>query len=81
MRRRRRYSVASLLVIRYLLISNGLLLVALGFVSLLYVDRPAGILLAGGFWLFAGLLFGAVPRTDPYRHERVGRRHRRPNLR
>jgi hypothetical protein len=70
--------VASLLVVRYLLISNGLLLVAVGFVSLLYVDRPAGILLAGGFWLFAGLLFGTVPLTDPYRHERIERRTRGP---
>ncbi len=77
MRRRRRYSVASLLVVRYLLISNGLLLIAVGFVSLLYVERPAGILLGAGFWLIAGLLFGGVPRTDPYRHERVPRRRRR----
>jgi hypothetical protein len=75
--RRRRYSVASLLVVRYLLVSNGLILTVVGFVSLLYVERPAGFLLAAGFWLFAGLLFGSVPLTDPYRHERVGRRRRR----
>jgi hypothetical protein len=69
--------VASLLVIRYLLVSNALILTAVGFVSLLYVERPAGFVAAAGCWLLAGLLFGAVPLTDPYRHERVGRRHRR----
>lgn len=79
-RRRRRYSVASLLVVRYLLVSNGLLVIAVGFVCLLYVERPAGFLLAAGFWLLAGLLFGAVPLTDPYRHERPrGRRRRSPD--
>lgn len=77
MRRRRRYSIASLLVVRYLLVSNGLLVIAVGFVCLLYVERPAGFLLAGGFWLLAGLLFGAVPLTDPYRHEQVRGRRRR----
>ncbi len=79
MSRRRRYSLASLLVVRYLLVSNGLLVIAVGFVCLLYVERPAGVLFAAGFWLLAGLLFGAVPLTDPYRHEQVrARRRRRP---
>jgi hypothetical protein len=69
--RRRRDSIASLLVVRYLLVSNGLLLIAVGFMCLLSVERPAGSLFAAGFWVLSGLLFGAVPLTDPYRHEHV----------
>jgi hypothetical protein len=76
-KRRRRYSIASLLVLRYLLVSNGLIVIAVGFVCLLYVERPAGFLLAGGFWLLAGLLFGGVPLTDPYRREELEEKRRR----
>jgi hypothetical protein len=70
----RRRSVASLLVLRYLLISNGLLVAAVGFISLLYVERPAGFVVAGAAWLLAGMLFGCIPFTDPYRSERTNRR-------
>jgi hypothetical protein len=66
--------VASLLVVRYLLVGNGCMVFAVGLISLLYVERPAGILVAAAAWLLAGLLFGAVPFTDPYRHERQNRR-------
>lgn len=69
--------MASLLVIRYLLVSNGILITVIGFICLLWVERPAGFLIAGAAWLASGLLFGAVPYTDPYRHERLEPRDRR----
>jgi hypothetical protein len=68
--------MASLLVVRYLLVGNGCIVSAVGVIAVLYVERPAGILVAAGAWLLAGLLFGAVPFTDPYRHERQNRRQR-----
>jgi hypothetical protein len=59
-----------------LLVSNGCLVTAVGFISLLYVERPAGLLVAAAAWLVAGALFGAVPFTDPYRNEHRGQRKR-----
>jgi hypothetical protein len=58
-----------------LLISHGFLLSAVGFISLFYVERPAGVVAAGGAWLLAGLLFGCIPFTDPYRRDRPNGRH------
>jgi tellurite resistance protein TehA-like permease len=57
----------SLMVVRLLLVSNGLVLAVVGGISLAYVDRPAGLIGAGIFWLAAAILFGCVRRTDPYR--------------
>jgi hypothetical protein len=71
-RRRRRLSPASLLVIRILLVADGLIVAVVGAISALYVERPAGLIFAGGAWLLAVILFGCVRLTDPYRHEREG---------
>jgi hypothetical protein len=76
-RSRRRLSASSLLVIRILLVADGFMLVVVGGISAAFVERPAGVLFAGGAWLASGVLFGCVPFTDPYRHERSGRRARR----
>jgi hypothetical protein len=57
----------SLLAIRLLLVSNGIILTAVGVLFVLYVDRPAGFIGAAGFWAVAAILFGCVRRTDPYR--------------
>jgi hypothetical protein len=65
--RRRTFSVASLLVVRLLLIANAGLVVTVGFLCFLFVDRPAGYILAGLAWAFGGLLVGCLPLTDPYR--------------
>ena len=75
-RSRRRLSASSLLVIRILLVADGFILAVVGGISAAFVERPAGVLFAGGAWLASGVLFGCVPFTDPYRHERSGRRAR-----
>jgi hypothetical protein len=62
-------SATSLMVIRLLLVSNGILVSIVGLLCLLYVDRPSGLVLAGLAWAFAGVLFACVPLTDPYRRE------------
>ena len=63
----RRLSPSSLMILRFLLISDGLIVAVVGLLCVLYVDRPAGLVAAAGAWLLAGLLFGAVRYTDPYR--------------
>jgi hypothetical protein len=64
-----RRSPSTLLVIRLLLIANGLLLGAVGLISFLYVQRPAGLVGAGLVWVTAAVLFGCIRFTDYYRHE------------
>jgi hypothetical protein len=60
-------SIGALLVVRLLLISNGVILVAIGVLYALYGSRPAG-LVVGGLLSALGLgLFACVPLTDPYR--------------
>jgi hypothetical protein len=59
-----------MLVVRFLLVANALVLVEVGFLSLLFVDRPNGVVVAALVWFAAGCLFGCVPLTDPYRAER-----------
>ena len=66
----RRLSATSSVVPRMLLFADGVLLTAIGFVALRYVDRPAGVYLAAGLWLAAAFLFGLLPLTDPYRRDR-----------
>jgi hypothetical protein len=66
---RRRLSASSLLVIRILLVADGIILAVVGGISAAFVERPAGLVFAAGAWLASGLLFGSVPLTDPYRHE------------
>ena len=40
-----------------------------GGIAAAYVERPAGLVFAGGAWLMAGVLFCCLPLTDPYRGE------------
>jgi hypothetical protein len=60
-------SIGALLVIRVLLMANGVILVAIGALYALYGSRPAG-LVVGGLLVALGLgLWACVPLTDPYR--------------
>jgi hypothetical protein len=59
-----------LLVLRLLLIANGLTLLAIGALYAVYGSRPAGLAVGIGL-VAAGLgLFACVPLTDPYRRRR-----------
>ncbi len=60
-------------MIRFLLIANGITLLAIGALYALYGARPAGLVVGGCLAGASALLFACVPLTDPYRHE-----HRRP---
>ena len=71
-----RRSPASLMVIRLLLVSNGILVSIVGLLCFAYVERPSAYWLAGAAWVLAGLLFGCVRFTDPYRPHRARRRPR-----
>jgi len=54
-------------VIRFLLVGNGLVLLAVGALYLAYGQPPGG-LVVGGILVAASLvLFACVPLTDPYR--------------
>ncbi len=64
-------SVRGLLVVRCLLLSNGLLLAALGGLYLLFGARPAGYVIGVLLGLAAVALWLAVPLTDPYRSDRL----------
>ncbi len=65
--------LGALFVLRLLLVSNAVVLTAVGGISLAFVERPAGVIAAAGCWVAAGCLLGLVPRTNPYR---VARRSR-----
>jgi lipopolysaccharide export LptBFGC system permease protein LptF len=62
--------IGVLFVLRLLLVSNAIVVTAVGGLSLAYVERPAGVIGAALCWLFAGCLLGLVPRTDPYRPQK-----------
>ena len=64
-----RRSPSTLMVVRLLLISNGMLLAVVGLVSFLYVQRPAGLVFAGLVWVTAAVMFACIRFTDYYRHE------------
>ena len=74
-RRVGRRSIASLLLIRLLLIANGLTLFTVGVLYLVYGSRPGGFAVGGVLLAAAVLLVSFLPPTDPYRQER--RRSRR----
>lgn len=59
-----RMSVYSLIVVRSLLVFNGLMLTLVGFALGLFMERPAGFFFGIGCWLFAGTLFGLVRYAD-----------------
>jgi hypothetical protein len=66
----RRRSIGSLLLIRVLLIANGLTLLTIGALYVIYGSRPGGLAVGGVLIAGAVLLFSCIPLTDPYRHER-----------
>jgi type IV secretory pathway TrbD component len=59
-----RMSVYALLVIRSLLVFNGLLLTLVGFVLAVFMERPAGVVFAAVCWVTAGALFGLTRFAD-----------------
>jgi hypothetical protein len=63
-------AIGGLIVLRLLLIANGLILLAIGALYVVYGSRPAG--LAVGITLVAAgvALWACVPLTDPYRRRR-----------
>ncbi len=63
-------SIGSLLVIRFLLLANGLTLLAIGVLYVLYAARPGGAVVGACLGVVAVLLFCCVPLTDPYRRRR-----------
>lgn len=65
-------SIGSLLVVRFLLIGNGTVLLAIGVLYLVYGGRPGGLVVGGLLVSAAVGLFACVRLTDPYR--RRGRR-------
>jgi type IV secretory pathway TrbD component len=60
-------------VLRALLLANGLLLAVVGFLAARYVTHPPGIVVGFAFWIGAIGLWAMLPLTDPYRHERARR--------
>jgi type IV secretory pathway TrbD component len=72
MRRRKRggLSIGLSLVLRSLLLANGVLLLVLGGLATAYVNHPPGYVVGIALWLVAIGLFSLMPLTDPYRHER-----------
>jgi len=69
-RRRRGLSPGASVVLRALLLGNGVLLAVVGFLAAHYVTRPPGIVVGAAFWVGAVVLWSMLPLTDPYRHER-----------
>jgi hypothetical protein len=61
------------MVLRLLVVSNAVVVSAVGGLCLAYVERPAGQIGAAACWAFAAGLLGLLPLTDPYRVPR----HRR----
>ena len=59
-----RMSVYALIVIRSLLVFNGLALTLVGFVLGIFMEHPAGLIFAIGCWLVAGVLFGLTRFAD-----------------
>jgi hypothetical protein len=59
-----RMSVYALIVIRSLLVFNGLALTIVGFALGVFMERPAGLIFAAGCWTAAGALFGLTRFAD-----------------
>jgi hypothetical protein len=72
--------IAGWIVVRTILVADVFLLVVAGFISVVWVSPPAGIIAAGVMWLAAGGLLALLPLTDPRRvEERWYRKHHGPN--
>jgi hypothetical protein len=57
-------SVHALIVIRSLLVFNGLALTLVGFVLGIFMEHPAGLFFAINCWLVAGVLFSLTRFAD-----------------
>jgi hypothetical protein len=60
---------AGWIVVRTILVADVILLVVSGFIALVWVAAPGGILVAATLWLLAGGMLALLPYTDPYRVE------------
>ena len=65
--------VRALLVLRLLLVSNAIVLGAVGGICFAFVEHPAGIVAAVGAWAVGAGLLTLLPLTDPYREPRERR--------
>ncbi|MDQ1355928.1 MAG: hypothetical protein QOF20_2300 [Acidimicrobiaceae bacterium] len=63
-------NLGTLFVLRLLLVSNALVMTAVGGIALAFVERPAGVIIAAGCWVLACVLLCLLPLTDPYRRPR-----------
>ena len=54
-------------MIRFLLVGNGVALLAIGALYIAYGARPSGLVVGGVLVSASLLLFGCVRLTDPYR--------------
>jgi hypothetical protein len=62
--------LGTLFVLRLLLVSNAVVVTAVGGIALAFVERPAGVIIAAGSWAIAFSLLCLLPLTDPYRRPR-----------
>lgn len=69
-RRGGRPSLETLLVVRILIVSNGLVLTAIGVLYLVYGTQTGGAVAGGVLLAVAVGLFCCVPYTAPYRRRR-----------
>jgi hypothetical protein len=56
--------VQTLIVLRSLLVFDGLLLIAVGSLLAWFMAAPAGAIAGAACWLGAGMLFGGVKYVD-----------------
>jgi hypothetical protein len=66
----RRRSLLGLVVVRTMLISNGLLLALIGALYAAFGSHPTGYVVGGVLGAAAIGLWALVPLTDPYRSDR-----------
>jgi hypothetical protein len=57
-------SVYALIVLRSLLVYDGILLLVVGVLLAWFMAAPAGVLFGAGCWLTSGMLFGGVRWAD-----------------
>ncbi len=70
----RRRSIETLFGLRLVLVSNIVLLTAVGGLCLAYYERPEAYVFAGLAWFADAVLVLLVRFTDPYRQPRTRRR-------
>lgn len=67
----RHRSIGALFGLRILLVSNIVVVTAIGALCLAYYQRPEAYLFAGAAWCVVGVLVSLVRFTDPYRQPPV----------